>query len=148
MSRASSDAHGRAPVPRMILVGSATAMMATLVAGGVLWAMAGVTAAASALGAGLVVILTFVTGILALAFILAGPGAQPHLALPGALLIYSGQLVALVALALTVRGSAWLDGTSVAAGGLLAAVGWMAGQVWGFVTSRVLVHSHVEGVSA
>lgn len=145
MSTASRHSYGRAPFSRMLTGGALGGLGTTAVVAMVLAITVGPVAAGSALAAGIVVSATFAFGVVALTFVLAGPGAQPSLALPGALIVYTAQLTVLVALGLVVRDTVRLDDLGVALGGILSVIGWIVGQVWGFSTARVLVFSPAPG---
>lgn len=144
MSRASSDAYFCAPLSRMVVWGTTSAAATSVLCALGCAAFRGPMGAWSALGAGLAVTATFALGVLALSFILAGPGAQPGLAMIGAYVVYAGQLAALTAVAFVLRGAPFIDDTGVAVGGIAAVFAWIIGQVRGFQTSRILVFSSVS----
>jgi membrane protein implicated in regulation of membrane protease activity len=68
---------------------------------------------------------------------------EPALSLPGAFVVYLGQLIALVAVLLVLRGADWVDGPTFAAVAVVATLVWQVGQVLGFRRARHEIYPDV-----
>ncbi|GAA6524615.1 hypothetical protein IDVR_04090 [Intrasporangium sp. DVR] len=104
------------------------------------WLLRGADGMASALiGAG-VAVAFFVVGGLGMRAVIAGEAA---LSMAGALVVYIGQLIALVAVFLVLRGADWLDGRAFAAAAIIQTLVWQVGQVVGFRRGRHEIYPDV-----
>lgn len=96
--------------------------------------------AASAAVASAVVIVFFTIGHLGARAVVAG---QPELSLPGAFVVYIGQLIALVAVFLVLRRADWMDGPAFGAVAIVATLVWQVGQILGFRRARHEIYPDV-----
>lgn len=94
----------------------------------------------AAVGA-LVAIAFFVLGHVGVTAVVSG--APPALSLPGAFVVYLGQLIALVAALLVLRRLGWVDGPPFAMAAIVTTVLWQVGAVIGFRRSRHVVYADV-----
>jgi ATP synthase protein I len=95
---------------------------------------------ASAAVASAVVIVFFTIGHLGARAVVAG---QPELSLPGAFVVYIGQLIALVAVFLVLRRADWMDGPAFGAVAIVATLVWQVGQILGFRRARHEIYPDV-----
>ncbi len=100
----------------------------------------GGSAAATAAMAAAVVILFFAIGHLGVRAVVAG---QPELAMPGAFVVYVGQMIALVAVLLVLRRAGWVDGPTFAAVAIVVTLVWQVGQIIGFRRARHEIYPDV-----
>ncbi len=104
------------------------------------WLLRGPGGLTSALVGALVAVAFFVVGALGVRAVVAG---EPGLSIAGALVLYIGQLIALVAVFLVLRGADWLDGRAFAAAVIIQTLVWQVGQVVGFRRGRHEVYPDV-----
>ncbi len=117
-----------------LAVGAATAPLALVVA----LLGRGPAGVFGVLGGALVVAVVFASGIPALRAVLGPADGPSGLAMPGAFVVYVGQLLVLTALAVAVAGQPWIDRPAIAAGAIAATLAWQVGQIRGFATARIL----------
>ena len=72
-------------------------------------------------------------GLLAVRLVLSGDAGA---SIAGALVVYLGQLILLVAAVLVLREAAWLDGRAFAAGAIAETVLLQVGQIGGYLRAR------------
>ena len=104
------------------------------------WLLRGPNGLSSALVGAVVAVAFFVVGGLGVRAVVAG---EPGLSIAGALVVYIGQLIALVAVLLVLRGADWLDGKAFAAAAIIQTLVWQVGQVVGFRRGRHEVYPDV-----
>lgn len=107
---------------------------------GVAALLRGGSGAASAAAAGLVVIGFFTLGHVGVRAVVAG---EPALSLPGAFIVYVGQIIALVAVFLVLRRAGWMDGSTFAVAAIVMTLVWQVGQVVGFRRARHEIYPDV-----
>lgn len=94
----------------------------------------------SALIGAVVAVGFFVLGHVGVRAVVSG---EPALSLPGALVVYAGQLIALIGIYLVVRRAGWVDGPAFAIAAILQTLVWQAGQITGFRRSRHEIYPDV-----
>ncbi|WP_353353076.1 hypothetical protein [Intrasporangium sp. DVR] len=135
-SRARASSPVRSMLRTSLLLSAVSVPVITLGA----WLLRGADGMASALiGAG-VAVAFFVVGGLGMRAVIAGEAA---LSMAGALVVYIGQLIALVAVFLVLRGADWLDGRAFAAAAIIQTLVWQVGQVVGFRRGRHEIYPDV-----
>lgn len=115
-------------VPSSLVVALTAALVAGLLAGG--------SAGWSALLGGVLSLLVFAAGLLAIRAVLAGPAA---LSMAGAFAVLVAQLVLTAVVLAVVLSQGWADVVPLAVGFLLAGLVFQAGIVVGYLRSRQLV---------
>ncbi|MFJ6131697.1 hypothetical protein [Janibacter terrae] len=103
---------------------------------------AGVDGALSALAGSLLAFFVVLTGLLAIALIVAGDVGTST---AGAGVVYLGQLIILVAAIAVLREMPWLDGRTAALSAVAATVVLQVGVVAGYVRGRHLIHPSGAG---
>jgi len=120
-----------------VLASVAAVPVITLIA----WVWRGEHGALSALVGTLVSLVIFGAGLLAIKAVVDGP---PAFSMAGALVVYFGQLIAVLFVIVALRGATWLDGRAFAAAVLAEGLVWQVGQITGFVRGR---HQIYDGPS-
>ncbi|MDV3222555.1 hypothetical protein [Intrasporangium sp.] len=119
-------------------LGFSAASVPVIALGG--WLLRGQAGGTSALVGALVAVAFFVVGALGVRAVVAG---EPGLSIAGALVVYIGQLIGLVAAFLVLRGADWLDGRAFAAAAIIQTLVWQVGQVVGFRRGRHEIYPDV-----
>ncbi|MDC5697359.1 hypothetical protein OO014_08835 [Intrasporangium calvum] len=104
------------------------------------WLLRGSDGVASGLLGAVVAVAFFVVGAQGMRAVIAGDAG---LSMAGALVVYIGQLIALVAVFLALRGAEWLDGRAFAAAAIIQTLVWQVGQVVGFRRGRHEIYPDV-----
>ncbi len=117
----------------MLGYGLVPALVALMLVGGVMWMVAGQRVALSGMFGALVAAGALQLGLWGMRLVLRG---LPEMSLAGGLLVYSGQLLALLVLAMALRSAAWLDGNAFGLGLIIGVLVSQAGLVAGYVRSR------------
>jgi uncharacterized membrane protein YdbT with pleckstrin-like domain len=99
----------------------------------------GAGAATAALAAA-VIVLFFTIGHVGVRAVVAG---HPALSLPGAFVVYLGQLIVLVAVFLVLRRVDWMDGPAFGVVAIVVTLVWQVGQVLGFRRARHEIYPDV-----
>lgn len=107
----------------------------------VAWAWRGEHGGLSALVGALVAFVIFGVGLVSIKLVVDG---QPGFSLAGALVVYFGQLIAVVFVIVLLRGASWLDGRAFAGAVLAEGLIWQIGQITGFLRGR---HQIYDGPS-
>ncbi|XVX21366.1 hypothetical protein ACQP1U_05690 [Actinomycetota bacterium] len=97
------------------------------------WAVQSGAAGESALAGALVTIAVMVLGLLGMRMVLAG---DLSIAMAGALVVYLGQLILLMAALLVLRKAEWLDGRAFAISAIVTVVATQVGLVRGYLRAR------------
>ncbi|MCM3555031.1 hypothetical protein M3697_07925 [Janibacter melonis] len=97
------------------------------------WLAAGEGAGWSALAGAATAAAIMLVGLLAMRVIIEG---DARLSLPGALVVYVGQLMLLVVVLVALRGQPWLVGEAFTAAAILQTVVLQAGQIAGYARAR------------
>ncbi|ADU48948.1 hypothetical protein [Intrasporangium calvum] len=140
MRTSQSRAGAESPVRTMLRTSLAfSAVSVPLIALGA-WLLRGPDGAISGLVGAAVAVGFFVVGAQGLRAVIAGEAA---FSLAGALVVYLGQLIALVAVLLVLREAEWLDGRAFAASAIVQTLVWQAGQVVGFRRGRHEIYPDV-----
>jgi ATP synthase protein I len=108
---------------------------------GIGWVWRGRQGTLSALVGALVALVIFEVGLIAIKAVVDGP---PALSMAGALVVYFGQLIAVLFVIVLLRDASWLDGRAFAAAVLAEGLVWQIGQVTGFLRGR---HQIYDGPS-
>jgi len=108
---------------------------------GIAWAWRGEHASRSALVGVLVAFVIFGVGLVAIKTVVDG---HPGFSMAGALVVYFGQLIAVLFVIVLLRGASWLDGRAFAAGVVAEGLVWQIGLVNGFLRGR---HQIYDGPS-
>lgn len=116
-------------------------LVAVPVIAAVAWAWRGGHGSLSALVGALVAYVIFGVGLVSIKMVVDG---QPGLSLAGAIVVYFGQLIAVVFVIVLLRGSGWLDGRAFAGAVLAEGLIWQIGQITGFLRGR---HQIYDGPS-
>ncbi|MEO6143036.1 MAG: hypothetical protein ABIP19_03580 [Dermatophilaceae bacterium] len=116
-------------------------LVAVPVIAAVAWAWRGGHGSLSALVGALVAFVIFGVGLVAIKMVVDG---QPGLSLAGAIVVYFGQLIAVVFVIVLLRGASWLDGRAFAGAVLAEGLIWQIGQITGFLRGR---HQIYDGPS-
>lgn len=132
-----STTSRRSPVQGMrrgVLVSGLAGTVVLTVVGAV---AKGADGALSALAGALLAFFVVFTGLVAIAFVVAGDVGT---SMAGAGVVYLGQLIALFAAITVLRDMPWLDGRTTALSAVVATVVLQAGVVAGYVRGRHLIH--------
>lgn len=89
--------------------------------------------AVSALVGALVAFVIFGVGLLAIKLVVDG---QPGFTMAGAMVVYFGQLIAVVFVIVLLREATWLDGRAFAASVVAEGLVWQIGLIVGFLRGR------------
>lgn len=116
-------------------------LVAVPVIAAVAWAWRGGHGSLSALVGALVAFVIFGVGLVSIKMVVDG---QPGLSLAGAIVVYFGQLIAVVFVIVLLRGASWLDGRAFAGAVLAEGLIWQIGQITGFLRGR---HQIYDGPS-
>lgn len=108
-------------------------LVAVVAVPGIVWALRGELAALSATAGVVVALVVLVVGLLAVSAVVSG---HPSIAMAGALVVYIGQLILLVAALLALRGADWLDGRAFAIGAVAETLVVQVGQIVGYTRAR------------
>lgn len=109
------------------------AVLAVPVITGIVWAWRGERAVLSALVGALVAFAIFFVGLLAIKLVVDD---QPALSIAGAMVVYFGQLIAVIFVVVLLRGSSWLDGRVFAGAVIAEGLVWQIGLITGFLRGR------------
>jgi len=131
----------RGPYVAMLRGAVVPSLVAVPVITGIAWAWRGEHATLSALVGALVAFVVFGVGLVSIKVVVDG---QPGFSLPGAMIVYFGQLIAVVFVIVLLRGASWLDGRVFAASVLAEGLVWQIGQITGFLRGR---HQIYDGPS-
>ncbi|MCE1179954.1 MAG: hypothetical protein LWW86_13130 [Micrococcales bacterium] len=104
------------------------------------WAVSSRAAGESALAGALVTLAVMVLGLLGMRLVVAG---DLSIAMAGALVVYIGQLILLVAALLVLRKAAWLDGRAFAISASITVVVTQIGLIRGYLRARHPVYPGV-----
>lgn len=116
-------------------------LVAVPVITGIAWAWRGEPGTRSALVGALVAFVIFGVGFVAIKMVVDG---QPAFSMAGAMVVYFGQLIAVLFVIVLLRGASWLDGRAFAAGVVAEGLVWQIGLIAGFLRGR---HPVYEGPS-
>lgn len=116
-------------------------LVAVPVISAVAWAWRGEHGSLSALIGALVGFVIFGVGLISIKMVVDG---QPGFSLAGAMVVYFGQLIAVVFVIVLLRGVSWLDGRAFAGAVLAEGLVWQIGQITGFLRGR---HQIYDGPS-
>jgi ATP synthase protein I len=103
------------------------------------WARRGEPGALSALIGAFVAFAIFGVGLFAITKVVDG---HPGLTMAGALVVYFGQLIALLFVIVLVRDASWLDGRVFAGGVVAEGLVWQVGQITGFLRGRHQIYDY------
>lgn len=109
------------------------AVVAVPVITGIVWAWRGERGLHSALVGALVAFALFFFGLLAIKLVVDD---QPALSIAGAMVVYFGQLIAVIFVVVLLRGSSWLDGRVFAGAVIAEGLVWQVGLITGFLRGR------------
>jgi len=129
----------RAPIAAMLRGALVPSVVAVPVITGIAWAWRGEHGALSALVGALVALVIFGVGLLAIRKVVEG---QPAFSIAGALVVYFGQLIAVLFVIVALRGATWLDGRAFAAAVLAEGLVWQMGQITGFLRGRHQIYDY------
>lgn len=121
-----------AVVPSLVAVPVITALA---------WTWRGEYGGLTALVGALVAFVIFGVGLVAIKMVVDG---LPAFTIAGALVVYFGQLIAVLFVMVLLRGSSWFDGRAFAAGVIAEGLVWQIGQITGFLRGR---HQIYDGTS-
>jgi len=117
------------------------ALVAVPVITGVAWGWRGEHGVLSALVGALVAFVIFGVGLVSIKMVVDG---QPGFSLAGAMVVYFGQLIAVVFVIVLLRDISWLDGRAFAAAVVAEGLIWQIGLITGFLRGR---HQIYDGPS-
>jgi hypothetical protein len=123
----------RGPVAAMLRGAVVSSLLAVPVVTGIAWAWRGHHPARSALVGALVAFVIFGVGFVAIKMVVDG---QPGFSMAGAMVVYFGQLIAVLFVIVMLRGASWLDGRAFAAGMVTEGLVWQVGLIAGFLRGR------------
>ena len=129
------------PFAAMIRGAMVPSLVAVPVITAIAWAWRGEHGSLSALVGALVAFVIFGVGLVSIKMVVDG---QPGFSLAGAMVVYFGQLIAVVFVIVLLRGVSWLDGRAFAGAVLAEGLVWQIGQVTGFLRGR---HQIYDGPS-
>jgi ATP synthase protein I len=95
--------------------------------------------ALSAMVGALVALVIFGVGLLAIRKVVDG---HPALSIAGAMVVYFGQLIAVLFVIVVLRDATWLDGRAFAAAVLAEGLIWQIGQITGFLRGRHQIYDY------
>ncbi len=127
----------RGPFAAMLRGAVGPSVVAVPVITAIAWAWRGEYGSLSALVGALVAFVIFGIGLVAIKMVVDG---QPAFTMAGALVVYFGQLIAVVFVLVLLRGSSWFDGRAFAAGVIAEGLVWQIGQITGFLRGRHQVY--------
>lgn len=131
----------RSPFAAMLRGALVLSVVAVPAITGIAWAWRGELGALSALVGALVALVIFGVGLLAIGKVVDG---QPAFSIAGALVVYFGQLIAVLTVIVALRGAAWLDGRAFAAAVLAEGLTWQVGQITGFLRGRHQIYDQAS----
>ena len=131
----------RGPYVAMLRGAVVPSLVAVPVISGIASVWRGEHATLSALVGALVALVIFGVGLFAITRVVDG---QPGFSMAGAMIVYFGQLIAVMFVIVLLRGASWLDGRVFAASVLAEALVWQIGQITGFLRGR---HQIYDGSS-
>lgn len=123
----------RGPFAAMLRGAVVPSLLAVPVITGIAWAWRGEHGALSALVGALVAFVIFGVGLFAIKKVVDG---QPGFSMAGAMVVYFGQLIALLFVIILLRDASWLDGRAFAGAVLAEGLVWQIGQITGFLRGR------------
>lgn len=131
----------RGPFAAMLRGAMSPALVAVPVITGMAWVWRGEHGVLSALIGALVAFVIFGVGLVSIKLVVDGP---PGFSLAGAMVVYFGQLIAVVFVIVLLRGASWLDGWAFAAAVVAEGLIWQIGLITGFLRGR---HQIYDGPS-
>ena len=131
----------REPFAAMLRGAMAPSLVAVPVITAIAWAWRGERGSLSALVGALVAFVIFGVGLVSIKMVVDG---HPGFSLAGAIVVYFGQLIAVVFVIVLLRGASWLDGRAFAGAVLAEGLIWQIGQINGFLRGR---HQIYHGTS-
>ena len=131
----------RGPFAAMLRGAVVPSLVAVPVITAIGWAWRGEHGTLSALVGALVSFVIFGVGLVTIKMVVDG---APGFSLAGAMVVYFGQLIAVVFVIVLLRGASWLDGRAFAGAVLAEGLVWQIGQITGFLRGR---HQIYDGPS-
>lgn len=131
----------RGPFAAMLRGAMVPSLVAVPLITAIAWAWRGEHGSLSALVGALVAFVIFGVGLVSIKMVVDG---QLGFSLAGAMVVYLGQLIAVVFVIVLLRGVSWLDGRAFAGAVLAEGLVWQIGQITGFLRGR---HQIYDGPS-
>lgn len=121
-----------------LVAGLVSALVLTTIA----WALGDEHSALSALAGTVTVLIVLTVGILGISAVVAG---DANLSMAGAAIVYIGQILLIVAVLLTLRDRAWMDGRAFALAAIGQVIVMQVAQVIGYNRGRHIVTAQLPG---
>lgn len=126
---------GQTTVNAMQNYGGGLSLLAAILCGAVGYIAVDRAAGTGALLGGLVAVVAFLAGTWAISLVLEH---LPGIEIAGALALFLVQLLLLVSAVLVMREMSWINVRAAAFGLLIAGLAYQIGQVWAFLTARMV----------